>query len=158
MPNQFSFGGIGDTAITVTTSGLSTSGTDYHFTDTSEPTRNNHLKRIGPRLYFRYVNSKLKKVEQKKLKERLAKLSVLVEDAFDCGQYAMHEELSIQLLHSIRESELIACGIDKCINVNDINKFKDMVTEDDVYSEQGKIVYFKQLEEFAFLIIVNMYA
>ncbi len=143
-----SYIGSGDTASTVTISGFTTSGTDFTFNDTSEPTRNNKLKRIGPKLYFRYVKSKLKKVEQKRLEERLSKLSVLIEEAFDCGQYAMHEELSRMLLELTKESELSACGINQFIDVKYIKKFKDIVREDETLSEWGKIVYFKKLEEF----------
>lgn len=103
-------------------------------------------KRIGPKLYFKYVKSKLTKVQQGKLKSRLQKLQKMVKDADEVGQKALYEEFSKMLVVAVRESEAAACGYDVYVNKQDVDKYMHTVTEsDDSYLNP---VYFKTLEEF----------
>lgn len=104
------------------------------------------VKRISPKLYFSYVKSKLNKTQTKKLKARLQKLQSLVKNADETGQKALYEELSKMLFIAIRESEAAACGHDVYVNRADIDKFMNIVTEDDENSRNP--IRFKKLEEF----------
>lgn len=103
-------------------------------------------KRIGPRLYFNYVKSKLTKTQQKNLKARLQKLQALVRNAQDLGQLAAYESFSKMLLVAVRESEAAACGYDVFVTREDVTKFIDIVSESD--EDRKRIVHFKTLEEF----------
>jgi len=103
-------------------------------------------KRIGPRLYFSYVKSKLNKSQVKKLKARLSKLQALVKDAEEMGQKALYEEFSRMLMATIRESEAVACGYDVYVMHKDITKFQGHVSEND--KSYDNPVFFKKLEEF----------
>ena len=103
-------------------------------------------KRIGPKLYFRYVKSKLTKVQQSKLKSRLNKLQKLVKDADEVGQKALYEEFSKMLVVAVRESEAAACGFDVYVNKKDVDKYMYTVTESDDSSLNP--VNFRTLEEF----------
>lgn len=104
------------------------------------------VKRISPKLYFSYVKSKLNKTQTKKLKSRLQKLQSLVKNAEEMGQKALYEELSRMLIVAVRESEALACGHDVYVNKTDINKFMNIVTEDEQFAKNP--IRFKKLEEF----------
>lgn len=104
------------------------------------------VKRIGPKLFFSYVKSKLNKTEKKKLKIRMSKLQALVKNAEEMGQQGLFEEFAKMLAVVARESEAIACGYDTWINKTDIEKFMGQVTEND--GTRQKIVFFKKLQEF----------
>lgn len=111
-------------------------------------------KRIGPRLYFNYVKSKLNKLETKKLKSRLQKLQALLKNAAETGQTALYEELSKMLLVAVRESEAVACGYSTYVLQEHINKFRYTVTENE--SSQLNPVEFKKLEEFPRAVPANI--
>ena len=66
---------------------------------------------IHPRLYFRFVKSKLTKLEERKLNKRLLLLQKFVKSAEDMGQQALYEEFSRKIAITVREQELWACGI-----------------------------------------------
>lgn len=103
-------------------------------------------KRIGPKLYFSYVKSKLNKLQTKKLKARLQKLQSLVKNADETGQKAQYEELSRMLVVAVRESEAAACGHNVYVNRADIDKFRYQVSEND--NSHVNPIHFKKLEEF----------
>ena len=127
--------------ITVTTDGSA----DSEISNTVKRTK----KRIGPRLYFRYVKSKFKKTEEKILFERLGKIQELLLQAEELNQYALHEELSKRLLEDVFESEAMALGIDTWVEEKHIHKFMGFVKASDSDDDyRNKIVYFKSLEEF----------
>jgi hypothetical protein len=113
---------------------------------TTNPTATPTRKRIGPRLYFNYVKSKLRKTEVKKLKARLKKLQQLVKNAEEVGQKALYEEFSKMLIIAVRESEAAACGYNVIVNKEDVEKFRILVSESD--ATYGSPVFFKTLEEF----------
>jgi len=129
-------------------------------------------KRIGPRLYFKYVKSKFTKTEVKNLDKKLTALKSMLDDAEELGQVALFEELSNQIMLAVQQAELISCGYDKCINEKYIRKFMGICTEakptkvpsreelenerlsiidyDNYKNSWGhdKIIYFKPLKEF----------
>lgn len=82
---------------------------------------------IGPALYIKYVKSKLSKVEQKNLNQRLIKLQNLTMATKNLGQRAAYEELSKIYYSVVKESEAVSCGYDLYVTKDDIEKFKGMV-------------------------------
>lgn len=104
------------------------------------------VKRLGPKLFFSYVKSKLNKTEKKKLTSRMRKLQALVKNAEEMGQQGLYEEFSKMLAVVARESEAVACGYDVWVDKKDIEKYMGKVTEND--GSRQKIVFFKKLEEF----------
>lgn len=135
------------TSITISGSGMTVAGSQYGFAQqTQQPSQQGQTKRIGPKLYFSYVKSKLNKTQLKKLKSRLTKLQTLVKSAEETGQKALYEEFSKMLVVAVRESEAAACGHDVYVNKKDINKFMNLVTEDQ--QSRRNPIRFKKLEEF----------
>lgn len=109
---------------------------------------NNGQGQISPKLYIKFVKSKLTKIQQKKLKIRLGKLQKMVQNAHDMGQTSMYENLSKMLATVIRESEAVVCGINTYIDREAINKFMHRVKENPVR--------FDLLEKFPRTIPVNI--
>lgn len=97
-------------------------------------------KVIHPQLYFKFVKSKMTKLEQKEMHERLAKLQVLVRQAEDLEQKALYEEFARKIAICVREQELNVCGIEYIVNKVSISKYKDKVKDVDIK--------FKKLEEY----------
>ena len=93
-----------------------------------------------PQLYFKYVKSKLTKLQQDKLKERLDKLKKLIVQAKELKQQALFEELAKRLTLVIKESEAIACGIEYRVERQHIDKIRDKV--------KGLNIEFGPFEEF----------
>jgi len=93
-----------------------------------------------PRLYFKYVKSKLTDIQKKKLDKRLSKLKKLIVQSYELEQDTLYEELTKMLAIVVRESEAYACGITKWIDREHIDKFMDKVQE--------KSIKFKPLDEF----------
>jgi len=114
----------------------------------------NGKKRIGPKLYFSYVKSKLNKAQIKKLKPRLQKLQALIKSAEENGQTALYEELSKMLLIAVRESEAVACGYDVFLTQTDIDKHRFLVRENDDTAQSP--VFFKSLDQFPRAIPANI--
>jgi hypothetical protein len=104
-------------------------------------------KRIGPKLYFNYVKSKLTKTQTKRLRSRLQKLQSLVKSAEENGQKALYETFSRMLVVAVREASASACGYDVYVDKADIEKFRYIVTENP--ESHRNPVYFKKLEEFS---------
>jgi len=102
-------------------------GTQIHF-DMAEEKVNNK-KVIHPRLYFKFVKSKLSKLEQRLLNERLLKLQKLVVQAKDLGQTALYEELSRKIAIIVREQELGVCGVEYFVDKSVVNKYRDKVKD-----------------------------
>lgn len=96
---------------------------------------------INPALFFRLTKSKLNKIEQDKLKNRLNTLYKQVRKLEDCGQQAAFETLAAHLSCIVRESEAVACGYSTWVSLDTINKFKK-------YQNLREIVHFKKLEDF----------
>ena len=98
------------------------------------------VENLNPRLYFKYVKSKLSKVEVDKLKPRIARLRGLAQDAIDAGQTGLYEKMLMQLAVMIREQEADVAGYGTFVWKRDIEKFKPKV--------QGRVVELCRLEEF----------
>jgi hypothetical protein len=101
-------------------------------------------KRVGPRLFFRFIKSKLTKVEQKRLKARLDKLKQLVVAARDTDQQALYEALAEKLVVLVREAGAVAVEVDTYVEKSVIEKFMTRVCDED---GEGH-VFLKPLEEF----------
>lgn len=101
---------------------------------------NNKTHDINPKLYFKFVKSKLKPMELKALKSRLNTLKKLVASTKEMGQQAAFEELSRLLSVVVRESEAVSCGVTTWIKKEDIEKFKEKVKD--------KVIKFTKLEDF----------
>jgi len=95
---------------------------------------------IHPQLYFKYVKSKLSKVEKEKLQARMLKLRRMVLAAKELHQHALHENLARMLVVSARESEALACGIDSFTGREVVNKFIHQIRE--------KVVRFEPFDKF----------
>jgi len=138
--------GMAGTSITISGTGTTGAGNQYGFSQQTQSSQPGQTKRIGPKLYFSYVKSKLNKTQLKKLKSRLTKLQSLVKSAEETGQKALYEEFSKMLVVAVRESEAAACGHDVYVNKKDINKFMNLVTEDQ--QSRRNPIRFKKLEDF----------
>lgn len=95
---------------------------------------------ISPKLYFSYVKSKLNKVQQKKLLKRIEKLYKLVEQAKEIDQDAAKEEYAKLLAIAVREQEAYACGIQRYVDKDIVDKFKNKVKD--------RVIKWSPLEEF----------
>lgn len=84
---------------------------------------------IHPRLYFRFVKSKLTKLEERKLNKRLLLLQKFVKSAEDMGQQALYEEFSRKIATTVREQELWACGIEYFLDKKYVTQFMDKVKD-----------------------------
>jgi hypothetical protein len=89
----------------------------------------NNRKVIHPRLYFKFVKSKLSKLEQRELNERLLKLQQLVVQAKDLGQKALYEEFSRKIAICVREQELSVCGIEYFIDREVVEKYRHRIKD-----------------------------
>jgi len=85
---------------------------------------------IHPRLYFKYVKSKMKMVERMKFKERLSKLEELSEKYSKLGQEALSDECIRQYYTIARESAMWACGYNMFVTEDILNKFRYQIKGD----------------------------
>lgn len=95
---------------------------------------------INPALVFRFVKSKLSKVEAAKLKEQAKKLQKFVKDAKEIGQQATYEEMAKMLTGIVGLLELEACGFDKYVSEEMVKKFE--------YKVQDRVLRYGKLESF----------
>lgn len=84
---------------------------------------------IHPRLYFRFVKSKLNKLQERKLNERLLRLQKFVKSAEGLGQKALFEEFSRKIAITVREQELYACGIEYFVDKSVVEKYRHKVKD-----------------------------
>ena len=89
----------------------------------------NDKKVIHPRLYFRFVKSKLLKLEERKLNKRLLLLQKFVKSAEDLDQQGLYEEFARKIAITVREQELWACGIEYFLHREDVLKYMDRVKD-----------------------------
>jgi len=92
-------------------------------------TRQPQTKDISASLYIKFVKSKLGKIQQDKVKRRLAKLQKLVAYSEEMKQQALYEELTKEVAVLVREAEIAAYGIDTFIDKAHIDKFMHLVKE-----------------------------
>ena len=79
---------------------------------------------IHPRLYFKYLKSKLNVIENRKLKQRLKQLEKMADDYVKSGQEALSDECIKQFLIITRESAILACGLNLFLIQEHIEKFR----------------------------------
>ena len=99
-----------------------------------------HKKGVSPGVYFRFVKSKMTKIQVAKLKTRVAPLRHLLDGAHKCGQQGLVEELERQLVTVFRYQEAAAAGFDKLIPKRYIDDFIHKVVD--------RTVAFTLLKEF----------
>lgn len=89
-------------------------------------------KVIHPQMYFKFVKSKMTKMQQKEMHERLSKLQKLVVGAKDLGQKALYEELSRKIAITVKEQEMNVCGIEYIIPKEAIEKYRNKIKDVDI--------------------------
>lgn len=104
--------------------------------------------KIHPRLYFKFVKSKMTRLQQKELNERLSKLQKLLVQAEDLGQKALYEELARKVAIAVKEQEINVCGIEYAIHGEIINKYRNKV--------KGPTIGFCKLESYSRPIPANV--
>jgi len=110
-------------------------------TDNTEPRKDG--EGVNPKLYFKFVKSKLEKIEKAKLRKKLLKLQELVNTAKETGQQAFYEKLMETIAVIVREMECEAVGCDRWVSQKVIDRFHK------VYRPEGKkIVFFEPWEKF----------
>lgn len=95
---------------------------------------------ISPKLYMRFVKSKLNKMDTRKVQQRMSKLKKLISYADNMGQQAMYEELAKEIAVLMKESEMVACGVDAWVNRVHLNQYITKVRD--------RVVHLKKLEDF----------
>jgi hypothetical protein len=103
-------------------------------------TVNQKTNEISPKLYVKFVHSKMNHLQHAKLRNRMRKLKVLIESAKLSNQQAFYEELAKVLAIVIRESEAYACNVKKYVDRSVIDKWRHNVKE--------KVIRFEELEKF----------
>ena len=110
------------------------------FAKGGEYSKKRETKDISPKLYIKYVKSKLGKIETNRVKERLSKLKKMISYADNMGQQALYEELSKEIAVLVQEAEMVAQGVDQYLDKEHITKFIGKVKD--------RTVLFERLEEF----------
>jgi hypothetical protein len=85
---------------------------------------------INPRLYFKYVKSKLQVVENMYFKRRMKQLEALADKYAKLGQEALSEECIRQFYIASRESAMWACGFKVFVTKEVLDKFRFKCTVD----------------------------
>lgn len=81
-------------------------------------------KGIHPRLYFKYVKSKLSMLEERTFKARMKKLEQMQIEFAETGQEAMSDECIKQFIVLTREAAVYACGLKTFILPEHLEKFR----------------------------------
>jgi hypothetical protein len=97
-------------------------------------------KKFSPKIYFRFIKSKLTKIEQDLLREQLNKLKPMLIAANQSGQRALYEKLSVHAAVAIKEQEALAIGCGTRIPKKIIDRFIPKVVD--------KVVKFDLLANF----------
>lgn len=103
---------------------------------------------LSAKLYFKFIKSKLTKVQQEKLKAKLGKLSSLIEYSKGTNQLALYEESAKKILEVVKEQEAAILGIDYFVTKDIIDKHTNSVRD--------KVIRFKKLAEFPRIIPKNV--
>lgn len=89
----------------------------------------NPESKIHPKLYFKFLKSKLKQSNLADLKVRVNKLKALADKAWASGQSGLAEQFEESLVIILREQEIAAAGFGKFVLTEDINRFLHIVRE-----------------------------
>lgn len=79
---------------------------------------------ISPIIYFKFLKSKLKFLENFKLKARIKRLEKAFDKAVENGQEALAKKFLTQVSREARESVLWATGYKMFVESEDVNKYK----------------------------------
>ena len=109
-------------------------------------TENKAGKVIGPKIYFKYVKSKLTKTDKTRLHKRLKVLQTAINSAKENEQQGLYEFLSQKLVSLLLEAEADAIGCNQYVMKDTIEKYRRHVREDECS------VHFDKLEELARLL------
>lgn len=90
----------------------------------AENQKSENSRGIHPQLYFNYVKSKFRPVEQKKLERQFGIIEKAFDKAMEAGQEALAADFLRQIVRETREAQLIAKGINYFIEEEDLHKFK----------------------------------
>ena len=81
-------------------------------------------KGIHPRLYFKYLKSKLSQLEERTFKARMKELERLADEFTATGQEALSDNCIKQFLVLSREAAIYACGFTQYITQEHADKFR----------------------------------
>lgn len=98
------------------------------------------VRGISATLLFKFVKSKLTKIQQDELKKRLSKLASLLKYSEEMQQWAIYEESATKILEITREQEADLLGIEKFVMKQDVEKF--------IHNVRERVVKLKELSEF----------
>ena len=79
---------------------------------------------VPPRLYFKYLKSKLSLIENRNFKKRMDKLEELADKFMKTGQEAMSDGAVRQFLVLSREAAIYACGFKKFLTQEHVSKYQ----------------------------------
>lgn len=106
---------------------------------------------ISPIIYFKYIKSKFKFLESRKVEKRLKLLEEAFNEAVENGQDALARKFLNELVIETRETTLLAKGIKYFIEQKDLYKFKHKLYKghisDTLYSEYTRIIPKKVVEK-----------
>jgi hypothetical protein len=85
---------------------------------------------INPRLYFKYIRTKLSIIEKTMFKRRMKQLEQMAEEYAKLGQEALGDECIRQFCIIARESAMWACGVKTFITREQLDKFRSRVKGD----------------------------
>jgi hypothetical protein len=86
-------------------------------------------KSFSPKIYFRFVKSKLTEVQQETLRSELNKLKPFLIAAKESGQQALYEKLSVHAAVIVKEQEALAIGCGTRLDKKTIDKFINKVQD-----------------------------
>jgi len=114
---------IGVSGITVTSSMVTSA-------DTESGTKIKMVagrKQIHPKLYFKFVKSKIKETHLPVINNRLLKVQGLLKNFDEMGQEAPFELLMVELFKLTKHAEAIGAGYSKVVEMSDLDKFRSLV-------------------------------
>lgn len=135
---------------TETSTTATSAGTQVFITRTNDNSGSSQTKKsssgltptkgIHPKLIFKFVKSKLTKIEQEDLKKKLNKLAPMLNYAKEMQQSAVYEDCAKKILEIVREQEAASQGIETIVRKQDVEKL--------VYHVRDKVIKFKEFSEF----------
>lgn len=142
--------GIAGWTSTGTLATTTSTGTQVLLTRTNDNTSNAQPKKsssgleptkgIHPKLIFKFVKSKLTKIEQEDLKKKLNKLAPMLNYAKEMQQSAVYEDCAKKILEIVREQEAASQGIETIVRKQDVLQA--------IHHVRDKVIKFKEFSEF----------
>ena len=85
--------------------------------------------KIAPELYFTYIKKKFNILERMKLDARIKKIEAAFDEAVEAGQSFLADKILHEYSREIRESIILAKGISRYIEREDLIKYKHKIKE-----------------------------